>query len=100
MSADLFGEIPAGQPTAPSRGPNGGKHYTRPRGYAGSPGAGPEGKTCRHCASYTVVGGGAKSFPKCSRIRANCTHGRGSDILARSPACQYFETKTEVPNEP
>lgn len=99
MSEDLFGETPDSQPTAPGRGPQGGKHYTRPRGYAGTPGAGPQDKKCRNCANYAVVCGGAKSYPKCVLTRTNWTRGRGSDILAGSPACQYFEEpKQEVPS--
>lgn len=99
MATDLFGEAPANQPTAAGRGPKGGKHYTRPRGYAGIPGTGPQDRKCQQCASYAVVCGGAKSFPKCLLAKANWTRGRGSDILANSPACQYFkEPNQEVPH--
>lgn len=91
MSIDLFGEAPENQTTTPGRGPKGGKHYTRPRGYAGIPGLGPKGKQCRHCEHYVVVlSGSGKRFPKCDKTKPNWTHGRASDILARSPACQYF----------
>lgn len=67
-----------------------GKHYVEPRGYAAPPGSGPEGKTCRDCASYTHRGGVAGTYPKCWENRARWTGGRGSDILARAPACRLF----------
>ena len=86
MTTDMFGERPAGMPSAPGRGPQGGKHYTRPKGYAGTPGAGPADRKCRHCAHYASVSGGANSFPKCLLTRPNWTRGRASDILAGSPS--------------
>lgn len=67
-----------------------GKHYVEPRGYAAMPGTGPEGKQCRHCAHYTHQGGVAGNYPKCEANRARWTGGRGSDILAKAPACSRF----------
>lgn len=91
MTDDLFGPVPPGQPTAKGRGPNGGKHYTKPRGYAGLPGTGPDGKRCMDCQHYVRRQGGAKDYPKCALTRTAWTNGRATDILARSPACSYFE---------
>lgn len=71
-----------------------GKHYVEPRGYAAMPGTGPAGKTCRDCANYTHKGNVAGSYPKCWANRAHWTGGRGSDILARAPACSLFEEPT------
>lgn len=68
-----------------------GKHYIEPRGYAAPPGSGPEAYTCRQCAHYTHKGGVSGSYPKCGKNRARWTGGRGSDILARAPACRLFE---------
>lgn len=65
--------------SAPERG----KHYIQPRGYAYHPGTGPEGETCGSC-KHDVPG---RRWHKCG-LR---TGGRGSDILARSPACKYWE---------
>jgi hypothetical protein len=93
MSIDLFGERPESSPIGPKLGPKGGKHYTAPKGYAASPGTGPAGKTCHDCAHYVIVCGGVRSFPKCALAEARWTHGRGSDILVRSPACVRFEQK-------
>lgn len=71
-----------------------GKHYVEPRGYAAPPGTGPEGKTCRDCAHYAHREGVAGSYPKCGLNRKKWTGGRGSDILARAPACKLFEEPT------
>ena len=65
-----------------------GKHYVQPRGYFYPPGTGPKNETCgtcKHCARF-------KKWAKCELNRARWTGGRGSDILARSPACKYWET--------
>lgn len=61
-------------------------------GYAAPPGTGPEGKKCKDCAhKNSMSNGGAKHFIKCNLRRATWTHGEGTDILARSPACSKFE---------
>lgn len=65
-------------------------------GYAAPPGTGPEGKTCKDCAHKQRLGNyGGKSFLKCALRKATWTHGEGTDILARSPACSKF-----APDEP
>lgn len=68
---------------------------TKPNGYAQPPGTGPAGKTCRQCQHYAHQSGVAGSYPKCGLARASWTGGRGSDILARSPACRLFEDKAQ-----
>ena len=61
-------------------------------GYAAPPGTGPEDKTCRDCAHKRRLGNyGGKSFLKCVLREATWTHGEGTDILARTPACSKFE---------
>jgi hypothetical protein len=65
---------------------------TAKNGYAAPPGTGPEGKTCKDCKhKNSMSNGGAKHFIKCNLRRATWTHGEGTDILARSPACNKFE---------
>lgn len=59
--------------------------------YAGRPGAGPAGKTCRECAYYSRVDYHGKTYRKCGKIADRWTHGSGTDIKARTPACQFFE---------
>ncbi len=63
-----------------------GKHYVQPRGYAHLPGTGPKGETCGLCVHAVRFG----RFMKCEKARAKWTHGRGSDVLARAPACSYW----------
>ncbi|MGH8326882.1 MAG: hypothetical protein ACRET2_08985 [Steroidobacteraceae bacterium] len=92
---DLFGPIPAGfaRPSTRGRGPQGGKHYVTPRGYAAPPGTGPAGETCgscKHCGRMRQ----AKRWIKCLLMRARWSHGRATDILARSPACSKWESPT------
>jgi hypothetical protein len=64
---------------------------TQKRGYAAIPGTGPIGETCKTCKHYESVGGGSRSFPKCGLMRGDWTHGPGTDILARAPACRSWE---------
>lgn len=98
--ADLFGyeESETAESVPLSKGPTlvllaprpHGKHYVEPKGYIEPPGTGPAGKTCRDCKHYTL-NRMAKSYPKCGLNRARWTGGRGSDILAKAPACRRFE---------
>jgi hypothetical protein len=64
---------------------------TRPNGYAGNPGRGPQGETCRSCEHYVLKNSHSRVYRKCGLCEASWTHGPGSDILARSPACEYWE---------
>ena len=58
-------------------------------GYPRPPGSGPDGETCRSCAHYCRTGNGGK-FLKCALLRARWTHGPGTDIKAKSPACELW----------
>lgn len=61
-------------------------------GYAAPPGTGPEGETCKTCAHKVRCGNyGGKSFLKCNLRKATWTSGEGTDILARTPACNKWE---------
>lgn len=64
------------------------KHYVQQRGYAAPPGTGPAGETCGSC-EHIVRG---RKYRKCELIRAKWTHGPGTDILARAPACSKWAT--------
>lgn len=70
-----------------------GKHYVEPRGYAAMPGTGPEGHACGDCLFKTH----GRRWLKCSHDHARRKHtcGRGSDILARSPACSYWQAQED-----
>lgn len=61
-----------------------------PTGYAWQPGTGPEGETCQTCAHLARIEY-AKTYLKCGKNRAAWTHGRKTDVLARSPACKFWE---------
>jgi hypothetical protein len=62
------------------------------KGYAGSPGRGPEGKRCKDC-KHMVRQEFAKTYFKCGLT--NYTSGKATDIKATSPSCQYFEEAKE-----
>lgn len=90
---DLFGEPVRGDDPLPPMEDK--RHKTKANGYAARPGSGPAGETCRSCKNYARVQGGARYFPKCLLLQKNWSHGKGTDILARSPACQLWEKPKE-----
>jgi hypothetical protein len=87
VTVDLFGRVPEAQ-VINSRVKKG----VQPNGYAGIPGTGPAGMTCKDCRHYTLKQM-AKAYRKCGHhdARIRWTGGTGTDILARSPACSKFE---------
>lgn len=66
---------------------------TKKRGlYAGSPGGGPAGETCRTCKHKTYTGQSKPtSHPKCGLVKY--TAGDATTILTSTPACRYWEPK-------
>lgn len=90
MSADtdLFGQpITVAPPPPPGIAK---RRKTQPKGYAALPGTGPAGETCRTCKFYARTEH-AKIYRKCAKVMDRWTNGPGTDILARSPACHYWE---------
>lgn len=63
------------------------------KGYAARPGSGPEGERCNTCKHYWVSSNGR--FRKCELIRRHWTNSYGTDILAKSPACKFWERQSE-----
>jgi len=61
-----------------------------PNGYAGRPGSGPDGETCKSC-QHLVRNRQSKTYLKCGLMSAFWTASRRTDVLARSPAFQYWE---------
>ena len=62
-------------------------------GYASEPGTGPEGETCGTC-DYFRERHYAKVYFKCGKIVDSMdsgTHGPGTDIRKRSPACSFWK---------
>jgi hypothetical protein len=65
---------------------------TKKSGYAHIPGSGPEGETCGSCKhKVRRSDSSVRSFLKCGLRKASWTNGTGTDILARSPACKFWE---------
>jgi hypothetical protein len=87
---DLFGEeiVLIDAPKQPRRG---GKDWLG--GYAMRPGSGPAGERCGTCRHDVKVNGGTRDYHKCALCKPNWTHGPGSDIKQRSPACSKWERK-------
>ncbi len=57
------------------------------RGMAARPNSGPQGETCGSCRFAAQVYYHNKTYRKCDLIRKQWTHGAGSDIKLRFPAC-------------
>jgi hypothetical protein len=66
-------------------------------GYAAPPGTGPAGETCKTCEHKRTLGNyGGKQFIKCELRRSTWTGGEGTDILARSPACNKWRQRAAM----
>jgi len=61
------------------------------RGYAAHPGTGPEGETCGTCLSFRRIQYHDKTYFKCDLLREIWTHGPGTDVKFRSPACRLWK---------
>ena len=61
-------------------------------GYAADPGTGPAGETCGSCRHIGRIRL-SKTYTKCNLGRANWTHGAGTDIRHKDPACSKWEPK-------
>lgn len=88
---NLFGEPIADAKLAVLQGPKPKRKATKPRGYAWAPGTGPAGETCSSC-KHIARHRSANTYLKCGLVRAKWTHGPGTDIRARSPACKLWES--------
>lgn len=65
------------------------------RGYAYHPGTGPDGETCGSCKHIVRT----RRYRKCRKAEQIWTHGQGSDVAARSPACKYWEKPDPETNQ-
>jgi len=71
------------QPPAKKRG--------QPNGYPRRPGTGPEDETCgtcKHACRVSIPSG--RKFWKCELLNFRWTHGPGTDIRLKSPACKFW----------
>ncbi len=67
---------------------------TQANGYAAAPGSGPEGEICKNCEHRLIREYHNKRYNKCYLVvgdRYVGTHGTGTDIRVRSPACSKWE---------
>lgn len=90
---DLLGyPIPLPDPALASHVPY---NKDTPRGYAAKPGSGPAGETCRTCQHSCPIRHHDRNYWKCAHLRPNWTHGPGTDIRLKSPACTYWQQYTD-----
>lgn len=73
------------------------RHTIERGGYAAPPGSGPVGETCQTCDHYCTIHGGR--YRKCLKIEKNWTHGKGTDIKARSLAYRFWEPESALRKE-
>ena len=57
-------------------------------------GSGPQGETCKTCRHYTRAKYHDYYHLKCGLMEAHWTHGSGTDIKAKWPACRAWEART------
>lgn len=69
--------------------------YPPRKGHAADPGTGPKGETCGSCEHYARSSFNVKTFRKCILMKPHWTHGPGSDIRAKDPACKEWKEATE-----
>ena len=82
--AVLFDDLPGRKP----------RESGEPRGFAARPGSGPVGETCGSCAHCARIGYHRRRYLKCRVIRHRWTHGPGTDIRAKAPACSFWQATT------
>lgn len=74
------------------------KAPVRREGWAGTPGAGPEGETCGSC-TYCEAFHFRKTYNKCgARAGDHWKGGRATDIRPLDPACEKWSPTTERVN--
>lgn len=81
---DLFG-APILDLTAAER------HGCVPKGYPRRPGSGPAGQTCGTCVYAIDIDYHGRCYYKCAIIKHRWTHGPGTDIKLKSPACELWQ---------
>jgi hypothetical protein len=91
---NIFGEFE--EPVAFNKFPIPKKVRTpTPTGYAGIPGKGPSGESCKTCKHLHKRPHTAGSYHKCSLMSHTWTGGRKTDVIVKSPACQKWEPKEQ-----
>lgn len=98
---DLFGnEVPEYALAPAQRRQLLGRKGTQPNGFAAVPGTGPAGETCGSCEHiHREKMYSGRTFPKCDLMKRFWTHGPGSDIRVKSPACREWVRATDWSRE-
>lgn len=81
MTTDLFGD-PITVETRRRKGV--------PAGHADVPGHGPPGETCGTCAQLAWSRRYSRTYYKCWLLKASWTHGYGTDVRLKDPACRLW----------
>jgi hypothetical protein len=83
---DIFGTTRGGDPIVKPAA----RRDETPRGYAALPGTGPAGESCKTCRfAYSRLA--TRRYWKCGHAAApRATHGYGTDIRLKSPACRFW----------
>jgi hypothetical protein len=58
------------------------------------PGTGPAGQTCGSCQKCSAIDYHNKRYYKCHVLMKYWTHGPGTDIRKKDPACKSWEPAT------
>lgn len=86
---DLFGNVCRWKDLpAPERKA---KYKPHSHGWAGHPGQGPPGKTCKDCEFKFGMTPGNKKVWKCLKVKHLWTRSINTDITLKTPACEHFE---------
>jgi hypothetical protein len=91
---DLFG-APMLEGTMPSLRS---RAHPKKTGHAAPIGSGPSGESCKTCHHYVRVNYGG-IWRKCDLMRKFWTHGPGSDIRAKDPACRHWQARAQEPSK-
>ncbi len=86
IDRDLFG-APMLEGAMPSLR---GRTRAKKTGHAAPIGSGPSGESCKTCRHYVRFSYGG-IWRKCDLMRKSWTHGPGSDIRAKDPACRHWQ---------
>lgn len=62
-------------------------------GYPRPPGTGPAGEKCGTCKNCVPTGPWPRVFYKCKVIQFRWTHGPGTDIKKKTPACEMWQAR-------
>ena len=87
MSKDLFGIEHKGEPKKEN------PYKGRSRAHPYPPGSGPKGESCGTCARARCLPYHGKNYWKCWYMRHTWTHGLGTDIRLKDPACKLWKEK-------